>query len=241
MREEILEYLKTQRVGVLEVEMREMKLLLTSAGITNKSIEKALFDLVDKKAEETSLLFIPTAANFEEGDKTWLIDDLVSLKKLGLKSIEIADIAALEIDIWKPRFESADILYFEGGIDSYLMKWINESGLIDILPEVLKDKVYVGVSAGSMVTCKSLLKDVSHILYDEDLGRNEDMPALGLVDFYFIPHLNSTYFTKVREELIRETLKGIDQRIYALDDSSAIKIEDGKIDVVSEGNWFQIN
>jgi peptidase E len=40
-----------------------MKLLLTSAGITNDSIAKALFELVGKKPEDTTVVFIPTASN----------------------------------------------------------------------------------------------------------------------------------------------------------------------------------
>jgi peptidase E len=58
-----------------------MKLLLTSGGLTNKSIADALFELVGKRPEETSLVFIPTASNVEMGDKGWLIDDLANLKK----------------------------------------------------------------------------------------------------------------------------------------------------------------
>jgi dipeptidase E len=42
-----------------------MKLLLTSAGITNKSIANALFELVGKSPEETTIVFIPTASNVE--------------------------------------------------------------------------------------------------------------------------------------------------------------------------------
>ena len=90
-----------------------MKLLLTSAGISNESIAKALFDLVGKKPQETSLVFIPTASNIENGDKGWLIDDLTNLRKQNFKSIEIADISAIDKIIWRPRLKSADILYFE--------------------------------------------------------------------------------------------------------------------------------
>ena len=46
-----------------------MKLLLTSNGLANESISKALFELVGKKPEDTSLVFIPTASNVEIGDK----------------------------------------------------------------------------------------------------------------------------------------------------------------------------
>src|SRR3989344_3170303 len=112
-----------------------MKLLLTSAGITNNSIAKTLFDLVGKKSEETSVVFVPTASNVEIGDKDWLIDDLVNLQKQNFKSIDIADISAVPEKIWRPKFETADVLFFEGGDEYYLMEWINKSGLANLLPE----------------------------------------------------------------------------------------------------------
>ena len=42
-----------------------MKLLLTSAGITNPSIAKALFELTGKRPEEITVVFVPTASNVE--------------------------------------------------------------------------------------------------------------------------------------------------------------------------------
>ena len=56
-----------------------MKLLITSAGIKNKTIAKAVLDLAGKKAEEISVAFIPTAMNPTGNDKTWFIDNLYVL------------------------------------------------------------------------------------------------------------------------------------------------------------------
>lgn len=218
-----------------------MKLLLTSGGITNDSIAKALFDLVGKKPEETSLVFIPTASNVEVGDKTWLIDDLLNLKNQNFKSIDIVDISAVDKNIWLPKFEAADVLFFEGGNTYHLMRWINKSGLAEILPQFVKDKVYVGVSAGSMVTCPDLVLKISQIVYEEDLDETEELAGLNLVDFYFIPHLNSEYFKKLREDIIRDAVKGKAEKVYALDDNSALKVVDGGVEVISEGEWFEIN
>lgn len=218
-----------------------MKLLLTSGGITNKSIIKALFDLVGKKPEDTSLVFIPTASNVETGDKWWLIEDLIDLKNLKLKSVDIADISAIPESVWKPKFDEADVLFFEGGNTYHLMEWINKSGLAKLLPEYLKTKVWVGVSAGSMVTNSDLALKISQALYDEDLDKIGDMPGLNYVDFYFIPHLNSPYFPKLIEENIKKLANRISKKIYALDDQSALKIVDGKVEVISEGEWFVIN
>ena len=218
-----------------------MKLLLTSGGITNASIAKALFDLVGKKPEDTSVVFIPTAANIDKGDKTWLIDDLINLKRQNFKSIDIADISAVEQKIWRPKLEEADVLFFEGGNTYHLMEWINKSGLVSVLPELLKSRVYVGASAGSMVASKDLSLRISQTVYEEDLDKTENMPGLNFVDFYFLPHLNSPYFKKLREDFMRKTVQGIPEKIYALDDNSALKVIDGKVEVISEGKWFVIN
>ena len=67
-----------------------MKLLLTSAGIKNKTIAKALFGMVGKKPSDTSLVFIPTASNVEKGDKSWLIDDLMNLKNKVSSQLRLA-------------------------------------------------------------------------------------------------------------------------------------------------------
>lgn len=218
-----------------------MKLLLTSGGITNKSIEKALFDLTGKKPENTTLVFVPTASNMESGDKGWLIDDLVNLKKLNLKEVDIADISAVDKKVWLPKFQKADILFFEGGYTYHLMRWINKSGLTEILPELLKTKVYVGLSAGSMVTNPFLNLRIHQVVYNDYFDEKEDMQALNLVDFYFLPHLNSPHFASIREDKIKEAAQNIKNKIYALDDQSAIKVIDGKVEIISEGQWFSIN
>lgn len=218
-----------------------MKLLLTSGGITNQSIARAFLDLVGKKPEDTSVVFIPTASNTEIGDKSWLINDLVNLKKQNFKSIDIADISAIGEEIWKPKLEEADVLFFEGGNACHLMEWINKSGLVNFLPAFLKNKVYVGVSAGSMVTNKKLNLKILHSIYEENIEITEEMAGLGYVDFYFVPHLNSPYFKSRNEDFIKDILKNFREKVYALDDNSAIKVVDGQVEVISEGKWFLIN
>jgi len=88
-----------------------MKLLLTSAGISNDSIKESFFNLIGKKPGDVSLAFIPTASNIEMGDKHWLIEDLIRLKNLNLKSISIVDISTVPESIWKPQVEEADVLF----------------------------------------------------------------------------------------------------------------------------------
>jgi dipeptidase E len=92
-----------------------------------------------------------------------------------------------------------------------------------------------------MVTCSDLALKLSQTIYDEDKLETEELEGLNLVDFYFLPHLNSKWFKKVRKANIEEAARKIDKPIYALDDQSAIVVIDNKIEVISEGKWFVIN
>lgn len=218
-----------------------MKLLLTSAGFTNKSIAEAFLKLLNKPFKELNLVFIPTAANVEEGDKDWLITDYMNCKKLGFASIDIVDISAVPQNIWLPRIKKADVLLFGGGNTYYLMSWLKKSGLEEILPELLKTRIYVGISAGSMVATKNLRMSTSQKLYSEKVFPLKDDNGLGFVDFHIRPHFNSKFFPKLITKYIQESAKEITEPVYAIDDDTAIVANDGKIEVVSEGKWQKFN
>lgn len=218
-----------------------MKLLLTSGGLTNKSISDALIGLVGKKSEDTFLCFIPTAATIEMGDKDWFINDLINIHKQNFKSVAIADISAVPENIWRPQMEEADVLFFSGGNTYHLMEWINKSGLVNLLPEFLKTKVWVGLSAGSMVTNPDLAAKISQALYKEDFDKVGEMPGLNYVDFYTLPHLNSQYFPDLIKKNIENLASRVSSKIYALDDQSALKCVDGKVEVITEGEYLEFN
>ena len=107
------------------------------------------------------------------------------------------------------------------------------------MSKLLETKVYVGVSAGSMITNPTLLLELSKKLYGEDLEREEEMSGLKLVDFYIVPHLNSIFFTNVVKKNIKSL--GIKDKIYALDDNSAVIVDGEKVEVISEGKVLELN
>lgn len=217
-----------------------MKLLLTSNGLVNQSISKALFDLVGKPASETSIVFIPTAMNAGRGDKSWFINDLYNINKQGCKFVDIVDISALPKKVWQPKIEAGDVLFFSGGNTSHLMYWLKESGLAEMLPELLKTRVYVGISAGSMVSNPTLAlsSDDRKIYYEENFGYKSE-EALNLVDIYVRPHYDSSDFPNANKEYIEKIAKETNKSIYALDDQSALKIIDDTIEVVTEGKYLK--
>lgn len=219
-----------------------MKLLLTSGGITNPTLAKALLDLVSKPAEEITVAFIPTAANADGHDKCWLIDNLYQLRQQNYKMIDIVDISALPKWNWQPRLEQADILFFSGGNSAHLIRWVEESGLKELLPEFLKTKVYIGISAGSVITAPTIVMSSPDRLssYKEKFSY-EANEGLGLVDFYIRPHLNSPKFPSSRKEILEKTTREVSGIVYAIDDQMAIKVVDGKIEVVGEGEYLIFN
>ncbi len=206
-----------------------MKLILTSAGIKNKTIAKALRDLVGNKMK---IAFIPTAANMVDGEKGWLIRDFEECARLG--SIDIVDISAMPKKEWLRRLRLANTIVVGGGWTAYLMREITKSGLDAELPELLRNRVYVGISAGSIILSRRLSSS-SDFLYKAN--PNKTPRGLAYVSFNFRPHFNSKDFPKLRDMNLRRLAKRVNGDFYALDDNSAMVWVDGRIKVVSEGKW----
>lgn len=215
-----------------------MKLLLTSAGLSNQSIVKALEDLLGKSANGVKLAFIPTAANVVEGDKHWMIDDFNNCRQAGLE-IDIVDISATAKDVWLPRIQTTEVLLFGGGNTFHLRHWLKKSGLEDLLPDLLKSRVYVGISAGGCVVGPTINNSVQNLFGEKSDLEIKD--GLGLLDLQIIPHLNSDYFVKIRKENLKVASKDIKEPVYALDDQSALIVNNQEIEVVSEGTWYRFN
>jgi len=229
--------------------MTNVKLLLTSSGITNDSIKKALVDLLGKPISESTALFIPLAIYaYPQGIKHgWKF--IKGWGDLGWKTLGILELTALPglpRELWLPQIEETDTIIVGGGNKFYLSYWMEKSGLFGLLPQLLeRGKVYVGASAGSMMLTSELNFDQnrlreSGIYYDDEF--NEQMPTsagsaktLGIVDFVIRPHLNADYFPQANLENVEKWAAKADKPLYALDDQSALKVVNGKVEVVSNG------
>jgi peptidase E len=67
------------------------------------------------------------------------------------------------------------------------------------------------------------------------------MGGINIVDFYILPHFNNPHFYLRSEENVLNATKDIKNKIYALDDNSAIEFIDGDIKIISEGKFLEIN
>lgn len=227
-----------------------MKLLLTSNGLSNDSIAKAFQDLIGKEPKDAKVAFIPTAANPERGDKKWLIDDMYRIKEKGYY-LDVIELPATRPEELKKILEEMDAIFVGGGNTFYLSYWMQKSRLFEMLPELLRTRVYAGISAGSMITGKSLTM-ASQALKNPTAFEDKDYDLLGpegqsageslkFVDFLIRPHLNGNHFPHASKEFIEKAAKNITSSIYAIDDNSAVKVVDGNIEVISEGEWLLFN
>ena len=215
-----------------------MKYLLTSGGVTNPSIRAALEDLLGKPVAEASALCVPTAQWGHPmcgpaGVRGFIAaaPGFEHLSGLGWASLGVLELTALPSigrERWVPWVREADVLLVDGGDATYLCHWMRESGLAELLPS-LADKVWVGISAGSMVMTPRIGTDFVHWA-----GAPDDR-TLGVVDFSIFPHLD-LFPTNTMADAERWAAE-IGVPSYALDEQSAIKVVDGSVKVVSEGQW----
>lgn len=220
-----------------------MKLILTSGGISNKSLENEFKNILCKDFDGLKMLFCITASNYDGGEMNdWLISDIEYFKNLGFK-IDVCDINGCSPDSLLPRFEWADVFYFEGGNTQWLMSCIKTSGLQEHLDRLLKTRIWIGASAGSCVLCPTL-RNSCQDLFDENV---ESLPSdgLNLVDFQFVPHLNNPMCPKITKEnliIASKNLKTSDgKKLYILDDNGAIFVNDDNVKIVSEGECLELD
>ena len=154
--------------------------------------------------------------------------------ELGWKSLGVLELTALpsiDEEHWVPMVQETDVLLVEGGDPLYLSYWMRQSGLADILPS-LREVVYVGLSAGSMVMAPRIGEDFAR--WKPPTGGDE---TLGLVDFSIFPHLDHEDLPENTMADAEKWAAGMPVPCYAIDDETAIKVTDGTVEVVSEGHW----
>ncbi|KAA1427977.1 Type 1 glutamine amidotransferase-like domain-containing protein [Nocardioides antri] len=220
-----------------------MKLLLTSAGITNPSVHEALVDLLSKPIAESDALCIPTATYghpMAGPGEAWRFisgqEPRTPMCELGWKSLGVLELTALpsiDHDRWVSWVREADVLLVNGGDALYLGHWMRESGLADLLPS-LRETVWVGLSGGSMVMTPRI--GDYFVEWKPPAGGDS---ALGVVDFSIFPHVDHEMMPDNTMADAERWAADLSAPAYAIDDQTAITVADGTVEVVSEGHWRQ--
>jgi len=217
-----------------------VRLLLTSAGVKNASIHNALVDLLGKPIADSDALCIPTAGyGHPQGSPAgaWRFitgQAPTPMCELGWKSLGVLELTALpsiDDERWVSWVREADVLLVGGGDALYLSHWVRQSGLADLLPS-LRETVWVGLSAGSMVMTPRIGADF--VGWKPPTGGDS---TLGIVDFSIFPHLENPLCPENTMAGAEKWAAEISGPEYAIDDDTAITVTDGSVDIVSEGQW----
>ena len=219
-----------------------MKLLLTSAGISNTSIHDALVELLGKPIAEASALFIPTAiyalpngADIASRVIRGLLGD--PFCDMGWRSLGVLELSALpsiKKELWVPMLQETDALLVGGGDCQYLTYWMQQSGLADLSAVAAEDGL-------CRVECRSMVMTRFGTTYGRHTLPADSDKALGLVDIALHPHLDYELFPENSAANLEKLAATIPVPSYAIDDQTAIKVTDGTVEVVSEGHWKLFN
>jgi len=202
--------------------MKKMFLTSSFSDVANK-LSDFEYDLKGK-----TVTFIPTAS---------IVEKVIFYVKSGRKVLENLGMIIDELEISTASFEEIrskleknDCIYITGGNTFFLLQELRRTGADKILIEqVNAGKLYIGESAGSMITSKNIeyVKGMDSIKKAPDL---KDYDALDLVSFYTVPHCDNFPFKKVADKIIATysdslNLKPINNKQVILVTGNEIRIE----------------
>lgn len=204
-----------------------MKIILASSGLANEEIIQKLEELVGKSRDKINVAIINEAIKAEQGDMRWFTDELQNLVTVIGGNVEFIDLQAHDLAYVKRRIELADMIFCFGGNTDYLANVFVETGFADILPDILKEKVWVGSSAGSCVLCHKEAKEIQELVYNE---KREADRYMNLVPLVFLPHLYGYFkFGNAEVEMASELSEF---PVYAASDNCALLITDDNEPVI---------
>lgn len=161
-----------------------------------------LFADFERNIKGKIVTFIPTAS-MVENVVFYVEAGKKALEKLGaiVDELELSTATAEEI---RTKLKYNDIIYVTGGNTFFLLKELKRTGADKIIiEEVNAGKLYIGESAGAIVTA-------ANIEYAKGMDNPKKAPsllnfdALNLVDFYTVPHYTNFPFKKAAQKIMSQ-------------------------------------
>lgn len=204
-------------------------LLLTSGGMLQMKDE--IIKLLQKPAYDVEVAFITTATKPQESADYIKKDWEIMKEGLGFNMEEIDIEGKTEHELMK-SLEFVDIIFVAGGNTFYLLKMMRQCNFEKVIRKLLKQgKVYIGVSAGSIVAGRTI--QTAEWLGDNNVVGLKKLKGLNLVPFDIFVHYNSNY-----TEIIKQKIKNPKNRLKnlrILTDDQAILVQGKEVDLIGEG------
>ena len=207
-----------------------MRLLLTSTGLSHPDTTQAFLELIARPPAETKVAFVPTAARSVE-ELHYVNESKKELLGLGINNIFDVDLKNTPAD----QVLSADILYVCGGNTFYLLNAVRQTGFDKTIKQFVdSDKLYLGVSAGTILVTPSIQIAAVEPFDPNDVGLT-DLTGLNLVDFEISVHTPEI----VSLENVEKYTQNHKTKLYAISDQTALKVVDNQVEVIG-ARQFQI-
>ena len=176
------------------------------------------------------ILFIPTAGNVEEY-RGYIDEALQTFADLGFQ-VEILDISACDRETAQAKIFQSKLLYVSGGNTFYLLQELKKKQLLSLIREQIVDgMVYVGESAGAIITAKDI--DYNNLMDEKEVAEElHDTAGLDEVDFYVLPHVGEEPFV----ESTQATLDTYSDQLnlLPLNNRQAVLVEGEEVRVLEE-------
>ena len=199
------------------------KLLLTSTGLANQNIKNQFLQIIDKPVSQIKIIFVPTAARSKEELK-YVDESKKELLDLGILENNIKTLN-LDKSVSFQDVEDFDVIYVCGGNTFYLLKKVRETGFDKVIIDFAKtDKLYLGVSAGSILVCPNI--DIASS-FDENNVNLADLTGLNLTDVIVSPH-----FCEEEKPIIDKFKKKSQYKVISLTDNQALLVIDGETKII---------
>jgi len=119
--------------------------------------------------------------------------------------------------------EGFDVIYFCGGNTFFILHKVRENGFDKVIERFVNEgKLYIGVSAGSIIMSPSIATSSD----ENDIGI-KDLTGLKLVDVLIAPHYNEN-----KKSIIEDYRKKLSYEIVPLTDNQALVVRNGKMKIV---------
>ena len=174
--------------------MKKLFLVSSFKDVANK------FTDFEKDLSGKTVTFIPTASKVESV-VFYVSAGRKALEKMGL-TIDELEISTATTDDIHAKIKNNDFIYVTGGNTFYLLQELKRTGADKIIiDEINSGKLYIGESAGAMVASANVeyATEMDSVKKAPNL---ESLDALGLVDFYTVPHYTNPPFTKSAQKII---------------------------------------
>ena len=202
-----------------------MKLFLTS------SVHAVAYDIAKKVdlSKSKDLVFIDTAAEVEEGDKTWLKNDRQALVDAGfiVSDYTITGKSRKQLETDLDKF---DYIYLSGGNTSHLLQQSQKSGFISLIRELVRGrgKIYIGTSAGSIIAGPKLPD-----YFSDEKVKLEDIRGYNFVNFTIMPHWGSDHFKDLYlGERLKIAYKKDQVPFVLLTDNQYVYVQDDQLKII---------